>query len=139
RLQTMTPGCGSEFRARDKNFITSCRICRTCGREARMLYPSPIANCMSFEFTGTFPSRRMRRLRRDDFSRRLAREHRLAPDDFIYPVFVLDGEKREEPVPSMPGVSRKTIDLLLRDAEECMKLGVPALALFPVIASEHKS
>jgi len=94
---------------------------------------------MSFEFTGSFPSRRMRRLRRDDFSRRLAREHRLAPDDFIYPVFVLDGEKREEPVPSMPGVSRKTIDLLLRDAEECMKLGVPALALFPVIASEHKS
>ncbi|HZQ62807.1 MAG TPA: porphobilinogen synthase [Casimicrobiaceae bacterium] len=94
---------------------------------------------MSFEFTGTFPSRRMRRLRRDDFSRRLAREHRLAAADFIYPVFVLDGERREEAVPSMPGVTRKSTDLLLRDAERCVSLGVPAMALFPVIAMEHKS
>ena len=94
---------------------------------------------MSFEFTGTFPSRRMRRLRRDDFSRRLAREHRLAPDDFIYPVFALDGEKREEAVPSMPGVMRKSVDLLLADAEQCVKLGVPAIALFPVVPAEHKS
>jgi len=94
---------------------------------------------MTFEFTGAFPTRRMRRLRRDDFSRRLAREHRLAADDFIYPVFVLDGERREEPVASLPGVTRKSIDLLLHDAERCATLGVPAMALFPVIASEHKS
>ncbi len=94
---------------------------------------------MSFQYTGRFPARRMRRLRRDDFSRRLAREHRLSADDFIYPVFVLDGERREEAVPSMPGVMRRSIDLLLRDAERCMSLGVPAMALFPVIPGEYKS
>ena len=94
---------------------------------------------MSFDFSGQFPTRRMRRLRRDDWSRRLAREHRLAPDDFIYPVFVLEGARREEPVASMPGVTRKSIDLLFRDAERCVELGVPALALFPVIPVEHKS
>jgi len=94
---------------------------------------------MTFQYSGAFPARRMRRLRRDDFSRRLAREHRLAADDFIYPVFVLEGERREEPVRSMPGVMRRSIDLLLRDAERCVGLGVPAMALFPVIAQEHKS
>jgi porphobilinogen synthase len=94
---------------------------------------------MSFAFTGRFPTKRPRRLRRDDFSRRLVREHRLAADDFIYPVFVLDGVKREEAVPSLPGVKRKSLDLLFREAEECQKLGVPALALFPVIAAELKS
>ena len=78
---------------------------------------------MSFDFAGKFPARRMRRMRRDDFSRRLMREHRLSADDLIYPVFVLDGAKREEPVPSLPGVSRKSIDLLLRDAERCVELG----------------
>ncbi|NDP41468.1 MAG: porphobilinogen synthase [Aromatoleum sp.] len=81
----------------------------------------------------------MRRMRRDDFSRRLMREHRLSADDLIYPVFVLDGERREEPVDSLPGVSRKSLDLLFSDAERCMKLGVPALALFPVIPAELKS
>ena len=70
-------------------------------------------------------------MRRDDFSRRMMRETRLAADDFIYPVFVLDGTKREEPVPSLPGVSRKSVDLLFRDAEQCLALGVPAMALFP--------
>jgi porphobilinogen synthase len=94
---------------------------------------------MSFAFTGRFPVRRPRRLRRDDFSRRLVREHRLAPDDFIYPVFVLDGAKREEPVASLPGVSRKSLDLLFRDADACLSLGVPAIALFPVIAPELKT
>jgi porphobilinogen synthase len=94
---------------------------------------------MTFAFTGHFPARRPRRLRRDDFSRRLAREHRLAADDFIYPVFVLDGAKREEPVPSLPGVARKSLDRLLHDAEACMSLGVPAIALFPVVAAELKS
>ena len=94
---------------------------------------------MSFTFSGSFPRRRMRRMRRDDFSRRLAREVRLTSDDFIYPVFVQEGTKQETPVPSLPGVSRKSIDLLLHDAEVCQTLGIPAIALFPVIASDKKS
>jgi porphobilinogen synthase len=94
---------------------------------------------MTYGFSGSFPARRMRRMRRDDFSRRLMREHRLSADDLIYPVFVLDGAKREEPVASLPGVSRKTIDLLFHDAERCLQLGVPAMALFPVIPVEQKS
>lgn len=80
-----------------------------------------------------FPFCRPRRMRRDDFSRRLMRESRLSTDDLIYPVFVLDGEKRVEPVVSMPGVSRLSIDLLLDVAAEAVSLGVPALALFPVV------
>ena len=80
-----------------------------------------------------FPELRMRRLRRDDFSRRLVRENRLSADDLILPVFVLDGEGRREPVPSMPGVERLSIDLLLAVAAECVRLGVPVMALFPVI------
>ena len=75
---------------------------------------------MPFPFAGRFPDRRMRRMRRDDFSRRLMRENRLSADDLIYPVFVLDGKNREEPVPSLPGIARKSVDLLLRDAEQCM-------------------
>ena len=94
---------------------------------------------MPFDFTGRFPAKRLRRMRRDDFSRRLARETRLSTDDFIYPVFVQDGDKREAAVPSLPGVSRKSIDFVLRDAERCMQCGVPAIALFPVIPSEQKS
>jgi porphobilinogen synthase len=78
-------------------------------------------------------------MRRDDFSRRLMREHRLSCDDLIYPVFVQDGAGREDAVPSLPGVSRQSIDRLLHDAERCVELGVPALALFPVIAPEQKS
>jgi porphobilinogen synthase len=94
---------------------------------------------MGFDFSGRFPGKRMRRMRRDDFSRRLMRENRLTADDLIYPVFVLDGAKREEAVPSLPGISRKSIDLLLHDAERCVELGIPALALFPVIPVEQKS
>ena len=94
---------------------------------------------MPFRFAGRFPDRRMRRMRRDDFSRRLMREHRLSADDLIYPVFVLDGKNREEPVPSLPGIARKSVDLLLRDAERCLELGVPAIALFPVIPPELKT
>ncbi len=75
----------------------------------------------------------MRRLRRDDFSRRLVREHRLSVDDLILPVFVLDGEGRREAVASMPGVERLSIDQLLPVAAECVRLGVPLMALFPVI------
>lgn len=81
----------------------------------------------------------MRRIRRDAFSRRLVRENHLRADDLIYPVFVLDGSNREEKVPSMPGVVRQSIDLLLRQAEQCLQLGIPAMALFPVIDPSLKS
>ncbi len=87
----------------------------------------------------SFPRTRMRRMRKDPFSRRLMREHTLTPDDFIYPVFVLDGENRREAVASMPGVERLSVDLLLREAEEVLALGIPALALFPVTPPERKS
>lgn len=80
-----------------------------------------------------FPAWRARRMRRDDFSRRLMRENVLTANDLIYPVFVLDGQNREQAVESMPGVRRQSLDLLLRTAEEAVSLGVPALALFPVI------
>ena len=86
-----------------------------------------------------FPQKRMRRLRRDDFSRRLVRENHLKVDDLIYPVFVLDGQNREEAVPSMPGVVRQSIDRLLHQAEKCLQLGIPAMALFPVIEPGLKS
>jgi porphobilinogen synthase len=86
-----------------------------------------------------FPGTRLRRNRRDDFSRRLVREHQLTVNDLILPVFVLDGENRREPVASMPGVERLSIDLLLQEAEEWVALGIPALALFPVTANENKS
>ena len=88
---------------------------------------------------GLFPSTRMRRMRRDDVSRRMMREHVLTPDDFIYPVFVLEGTDRTEPVASMPGVERMTLDRLLPVAERTLKLGVPALALFPVIDVAKKT
>jgi len=82
-----------------------------------------------------FPNIRPRRMRRDDFSRRLMRESRLSVDDLIYPVFVLEGEARIEPVASMPGVSRMSLDKLLLLAAEVVALEIPALALFPVIES----
>ena len=91
------------------------------------------------QILGQFPSVRMRRMRRDDFSRRLMREHRLTTDDLIYPVFVLDGNKRREPVASMPGVERVSMDHLMPIAEECVRLGVPVMALFPVIEPSLKS
>jgi len=81
----------------------------------------------------------MRRMRRDPFSRDLMREHVLTPSDFIYPVFVLEGSNKVEDVKSMPGVQRKTLDLLLKDAEQCVKLGVPVMAIFPVIDAPLKS
>ena len=82
---------------------------------------------------GKFPRRRMRRLRHDEFSRRLVREHRLSADDLIYPVFVIDGQNRSEAVPSMPGVNRMSIDRLLEQARRCVELKIPAIALFPVV------
>lgn len=81
------------------------------------------------------PASRMRRMRRDDFSRRLMREHTLTADDLIYPVFVLEGSAREEDVPSMQGVKRQSLDRLLFTAEEAVKLGIPMLALFPVVTA----
>jgi porphobilinogen synthase len=86
-----------------------------------------------------YPLTRMRRMRRDDFSRRLMRETRLAPDDLIHPVFVLEGRGERQPVPSMPGVERLSIDLLVEQAREALGLGIPALALFPVTPPEAKS
>ncbi|NUO73615.1 MAG: porphobilinogen synthase [Frateuria sp.] len=87
----------------------------------------------------SFPHGRPRRLRRDEFTRNLVRENALTAHDLIYPVFVLDGQNRREPVASMPGVERLSLDLLLPVAEECVKLGIPALALFPVIDPSLKS
>jgi len=81
----------------------------------------------------------MRRMRRDDFSRRLMRETRLSADDLIYPMFIIEGEACREAVPSMPGIERVSIDELLKEAAELVDLGVPAVALFPVTASERKS
>lgn len=86
-----------------------------------------------------FPGTRMRRMRRDDFSRRLMRESVLTVDDFIYPVFVLEGTGRVEKVSSMPGVERQSLDVLLKTAERAARLGIPALALFPVVDASLKS
>ena len=86
-----------------------------------------------------FPAQRPRRLRRDAFTRNLVREHQLSPHDFIYPVFVHEGQQRRVPVASMPGVERLSIDLLLPVAEECVRLGIPYLALFPSIDGTLKT
>jgi porphobilinogen synthase len=91
------------------------------------------------QILGKYPSVRMRRMRRDDFSRRLMREHRVTSDDLIYPVFVLDGNNRVEPVASMPGVERVSMDRLMPIAEECARLQIPVIALFPVIEQSLKS
>jgi len=88
---------------------------------------------------GGFPQRRMRRMRRDEFSRRLQRERRVTADDLIYPVFVIEGKNRTEAVPSMPGVQRYSVDRLLKHAEQCVRLEIPALALFPMVPKEHKT
>ncbi len=88
---------------------------------------------------GAFPATRMRRLRAADFSRRLARESSLTPDDLIYPMFVHEGESRREAVASMPGVERLSIDLLAKEAKVLVELGIPAIALFPVVGDGGKS
>lgn len=87
----------------------------------------------------SFPRTRPRRMRRDDFSRRLMQEHRISCDDLIYPVFVLDGHGRRETISSMPGIERVTIDSLLDEAKELIALGIPAIALFPVTPPAQKS
>ena len=88
---------------------------------------------------GQFPARRMRRMRRDNFSRRLMSENQLTVNDLIYPVFVLEGENQREAITSMPGVERKSIDLLLEEAQELVDLGIPAIAIFPVTPMDKKS
>ena len=91
------------------------------------------------EFSGRFPATRLRRLRTDDWSRRLVREHRLSADDLIWPLFVIEGENRSEPIESMPGVARLSIDLLLKAAAQAVQLGIPAVALFPKIDQPLKT
>jgi len=88
---------------------------------------------------GSFPGVRMRRMRRAEFSRRLMRETVLTADDFIYPVFIVDGKARTQKVDSMPGVERMSIDRLLPVAEQCLKLEIPALALFPAVEPRLKT
>jgi len=87
----------------------------------------------------SFPQGRPRRLRRDSFTRNLVREHALSAHDFIYPVFVVDGQQQRQVVSSMPGVERLSLDLLLPVAEDCVKLGIPFMALFPVIEQHLKT
>ncbi len=89
--------------------------------------------------SAAFPARRPRRLRKQEFSRRLVRENVVTVNDLIYPVFVLEGENRRETIASMPGIERLSLDLLLQEAAELVALGIPAIALFPVIGQEHKS
>ena len=87
----------------------------------------------------TFPYTRMRRMRKNDFSRRLMREHRLTTDDLIYPMFIIEGNNVREAIPSMPNIERLSIDLLLEEAKELVELGIPTIALFPVVESDKKS
>ena len=86
----------------------------------------------------TLPATRLRRMRKDDFSRRLMREHTLTADDLIYPVFVLEGNNQEQDIASMPHIKRQSLDKLLYTAEQAVQLGIPMLALFPVI-TQHKT
>ena len=88
---------------------------------------------------GQYPARRMRRMRKDDCTRRLMAEHQVTVNDLIYPVFVLEGENQREAITSMPGIERKSIDLLLEEAQELVDLSIPAIALFPVTPSDKKS
>ena len=87
----------------------------------------------------SFPASRPRRNRADDFSRRLVRETRLTADNLIFPVFVLEGQQQREPVASMPGVERLSVDLLVEEAAELVELGIPAVALFPVVPAAQKN
>lgn len=93
----------------------------------------------NFDFSRQFPVSRMRRMRRDDFSRRLMRETRLTTDDLIFPIFIVDGEKQRQAIESMPGIFRLSIDELLKEAEELVALGIPAIALFPCPGDTEKT
>ena len=93
----------------------------------------------NFDFNRKFPVTRMRRMRRDDFSRRLMRETRLSTDDLIFPVFIVEGEKQRQPIESMPGIFRLSIDELLKEAQELIDLNIPAIALFPALDDSIKT
>src|SRR5689334_21848529 len=86
-----------------------------------------------------FPKTRLRRPRAREFSRRLLAETRLTVDDLIYPLFVTEGKNKRVAIPSMPGIERLSLDLLLKEAEELLELGIPAIALFPAITADNKS
>ena len=88
---------------------------------------------------GYYPAIRLRRMRRESFSRRLMREHQLTADDLIYPLFVLEGRNQRQAIASMPDIERLSVDLLLQEAEQCLNLGIPAIALFPVTPPQAKS
>lgn len=94
---------------------------------------------MTGDITNSFPNTRMRRMRRDEFSRRLMRETQLSVDSLIYPVFVVEGQKQRQPIASMPGIERLSVDELLRECATLVKLRIPAIALFPVTPTEKKS
>lgn len=94
---------------------------------------------MSPFITGQYPKRRLRRNRAQDFSRRLIAENHLSVNDLIYPVFIVEGNQITQPVASMPGVNRMSIDVLLKEAEQIVRLGIPVLSIFPAIESEKKS
>lgn len=94
---------------------------------------------MSDAPSAAYPATRMRRVRRNDFSRRMVRENRLTPDDLVYPLFVTEGTANREPVPSMPGVERLSVDLAVEEAAAAAELGIPALALFPVTPPDVKT
>ena len=89
--------------------------------------------------TGLFPATRLRRMRRDEFSRKLMRENHLHSDDLIYPMFVIEGTNKRENIASMPDIERVSIDQLLIEAEQCLSLEIPAIALFPVVGENKKS
>jgi len=103
------------------------------------MFAAYVESFMRYSLPRQYPATRLRRLRKSDFSRRLARESTLTTDDLILPVFVLEGEKRREPVASMPGVERLSIDELLRETEELVELGIPAIDLFPFTPAEKKT
>ena len=90
-------------------------------------------------YSGAYPATRLRRMREHDFTRRLMRETTLTVDDLIYPVFIIEGENQREPVAAMPGVERLSIDLLIEEARVAAELGIPAIALFPVIPEKKKN
>ena len=114
------------------------RVCAACLLGGSKLWHNLAMTFHASNFA-PFPMGRPRRLRRDGFTRNLVRENALTANDLIYPVFVLAGQQRREPVASMPGVERLSLDLLLPVAEECVKLGIPAMALFPVIDASLKT
>src|SRR5690606_20311664 len=120
-----------------RRWAPQCRFSRYTGALPPVTTEHPVSQS-SFP-RGPWPATRMRRMRRDDFSRRLMRENVLTASDLIYPMFVIEGSQRTETIASMPGIERLSIDLLVKEAEALAKLGIPAIALFPVTPQEAKS